>query len=167
MTKSEVRSVVRARIEALGPDERSVASREAAKLLTQLPAWRDARSVMLFESMADEIDATPLFTLAWGKHVVVPRWSLRDRVMEAVDVHKRDTTVDPASIDLFVIPGVAFTRAGQRLGRGAGFYDEFLLRARRSEKGGAIFVGYGFACQLVDSMPIEPHDVSMHEVIVA
>ncbi len=163
MTKSEVRSVVRDRIEAFGAEARAIASREAAKLLTQLPAWRDARSVMLFESMSDEIDTAPLFPLAWGKHVVVPRWSLRDRVMEAVDVHKRDVAVDPGSIDLFVIPGVAFTRSGQRLGRGAGFYDEFLLRARR----GATFVGYGFACQIVDSMPVEPHDISMHEVIVA
>lgn len=167
MTKSEIRSAVRARIKSLGPDERAAASREAARLLTQLPAWRDARSVMLFESMDDEIDTTPLASLAWGKHVVVPRWSLRDRVMEAVDIHKRDSVVDPTSIDLFVIPGVAFTRSGQRLGRGAGFYDEFLLRARRSERGGAIFVGYGFACQIVDSMPVDSHDINMHEVIVA
>jgi 5-formyltetrahydrofolate cyclo-ligase len=69
--------------------------------------------------------------------------------------------VDPRSIDLVVVPGVAFDRRGQRLGTGRGYYDRFLRRLRSD----ATLVGLAFDCQIVDAMPAAPHDVPMHIVI--
>lgn len=61
--------------------------------------------------------------------------------------------IDPAELDLVVVPGVAFDRAGNRLGRGGGFYDRFLPRCP-----GAFLLGVGFAEQMVETMPAEAHD---------
>ena len=64
-------------------------------------------------------------------------------------------------IDLVVCPGVAFTADGRRLGRGRGYYDRYLgdpaFRGFR--------VGVCYAHQLVDDLPVEPHDVRMDRVI--
>jgi len=69
--------------------------------------------------------------------------------------------VPPAEIDLILIPGLAFTRDGQRLGRGGGHYDRYLasLPAR------AMKLGVCFQCQLVESLPVEAHDQRLHAIV--
>jgi len=67
---------------------------------------------------------------------------------------KKSLTLDPAEIDAAVIPGSVFDIQGGRLGYGGGYYDRFLLndapRARR--------IGLGFELQVIDKVPVEPHD---------
>ena len=67
----------------------------------------------------------------------------------------------PAEIDLFVVPGVGFDRAGGRLGHGRAYYDRLLVQARR----GAVMLGVGFECQLVAEVPMTPTDVRMDAVV--
>ena len=62
--------------------------------------------------------------------------------------------VDPAVIDVVLVPGLAFTRDGRRLGQGGGFYDRFLLLLRPD----CMTVGVCFAEQVVDDLPSEAHD---------
>ncbi len=66
----------------------------------------------------------------------------------------------PEAIDLFVVPGVAFTPDGARLGRGKGYYDRYLSQSALR----ACCVGVCFAHQLVADLPVEPHDRSMEVV---
>lgn len=66
----------------------------------------------------------------------------------------------PEAIDLLVVPGVAFTREGARLGRGKGYYDRYLAQ----DEVHAYCVGVCFAHQLVDELPVEPHDRAMDAV---
>lgn len=65
-----------------------------------------------------------------------------------------------AEIDLAVIPGMAFDRAGHRLGRGKGYYDRLLPRLPKAYK-----LGVCFPFQLLDSIPCEEHDVVMDDVV--
>lgn len=58
-------------------------------------------------------------------------------------------------IDVFIVPGVAFTRDGRRLGRGGGYYDATL--AKRGPH--AQTIGVVFDCNVVAELPTEPHDV--------
>jgi 5-formyltetrahydrofolate cyclo-ligase len=69
--------------------------------------------------------------------------------------------VDPATVDLVVVPGVAFTLAGDRLGHGKGYYDRVLAGSN------APTVGACFTEQIVDELPVEPHDVRLQHVIHA
>jgi 5-formyltetrahydrofolate cyclo-ligase len=65
------------------------------------------------------------------------------------------------AVELWVVPGVGFDRAGGRLGRGGGYYDAALASSA------APSIGVCFAAQLVDVVPSEPHDRPVRRVVVA
>lgn len=65
----------------------------------------------------------------------------------------------PEDIDLFIIPGIAFDRKGNRLGRGKGFYDRFLAGTNKP------VIGLCYEFQLLDHIPTEPHDQKMNWII--
>ena len=69
--------------------------------------------------------------------------------------------VEPAGLDLVLVPGVAFDRRGGRLGRGKGYYDGLLAHIRPDTS----LVALAFECQIVPEIPMLPHDVYMHKVI--
>ena len=62
---------------------------------------------------------------------------------------------------MVVVPGVAFTATGHRLGQGGGHFDRFLPRLRS----GCLRVGVCYREQLVDDVPSEPHDVVLDAVV--
>ena len=63
---------------------------------------------------------------------------------------------DYSRLDLVVVPGVAFSSDGKRLGRGKSFYDRFLPLVPR-----AAFVGVCYPCQVVEQIPADPWDIGM------
>ena len=63
-------------------------------------------------------------------------------------------------IDVAVVPGVAFDRRGYRLGRGKGYYDTLLAQLPHTYK-----LGICFDFQKLPSLPVEPHDIPMHEIL--
>ena len=67
---------------------------------------------------------------------------------------------DLESIDMIIVPGVAFDSHGNRMGRGRGFYDRLLKSTPNAAK-----IGVGYDFQLLDTIPVEPHDVPMDCVI--
>ena len=62
-------------------------------------------------------------------------------------------------IDLFIVPGVAFDRKGNRLGRGKGYYDKYMAGITKP------MIGICFDFQLIDSIPAEEHDIKMNMII--
>jgi 5-formyltetrahydrofolate cyclo-ligase len=71
------------------------------------------------------------------------------------------TAVEPTSIDVVVVPGLAFDRRGRRLGYGRGYYDRFLTSLAPH----AVTIGVAFDLQVVDEVPHESHDVALDLVI--
>ncbi len=175
MTKKELRAAMRSRNRALAPKERTAAAGRIFEQIEALPAFRKARCAALFCSLPDE-PPTGEALRRWSlcKRVAVPR--VEGETMRFFDYDPRHLAAGafgieepgadavlcpPEEIDLLVIPGVAFTAAGARLGRGRGYYDRYLaqpeLRARR--------VGVCFAHQIVEALPAEPHDAAMDLVV--
>lgn len=68
--------------------------------------------------------------------------------------------VSPKDIDLVLVPGLAFTFQGQRLGQGAGFYDRFLATIPLTPS-----LGVSFQSQLIPQLPTEPHDKVMQGIV--
>lgn len=66
----------------------------------------------------------------------------------------------PADFDLVLVPGVAFTSRGDRLGYGGGYYDRFLPQCSK-----ATLVALAFREQILDQLPVGEHDVRIHRII--
>ncbi len=126
-----------------------------------------AQTVMAFVGVGTEPDTSSLLELlaAEGIAVVLPRVEhghivaapLQDAPMAAgrYGIPSPDgPAVDAATIDVVVVPGLAFTRDGRRLGQGGGYYDRFLPLVRND----CTTIGVCFAEQLVDDLATEPHD---------
>ena len=76
-------------------------------------------------------------------------------------VADRAEKCDPISIDLFIVPAVAFARSGERLGRGAGYYDRFF----GSFKTDALRIGLSYDFQVLGHLPSMDHDMRVDKII--
>jgi 5-formyltetrahydrofolate cyclo-ligase len=151
--KSTLRAQMLQQLQTMTSDDRIARSEKICARVFDSPAWQTARAVLLFSSMRTEPQIAALETAAVteGKSIFIIPQTLR---VES----ELELTFTP---DLVLVPGLAFSRAGHRLGRGGGFYDR-LLRGRAAH---AIKVGVCFAFQLVEAVPIEPHDAIMNAVM--
>jgi 5-formyltetrahydrofolate cyclo-ligase len=131
------------------PSERSIAIWSHVRVE---PAVRAARSLMAFASVPGEPDSASFieWCVGLGKHVVVPEAD-----------PSAPMPADPRSLDVVIAPGLAFTREGDRLGQGGGWYDRVL-----GEVGDrCTTIGVGFAVQVLDELPVAVHDVRLDVVI--
>jgi 5-formyltetrahydrofolate cyclo-ligase len=67
-----------------------------------------------------------------------------------------DILAEPEELDIVLVPGLAFTAEGRRLGQGGGYYDRFLPFCSK-----ALLVGAALPGQIIDELPCEEHDVKM------
>ena len=176
LTKSELRRAIRANIRSLSADERAEAARLIVAEIESDPRFVAARTVAAFMPLGDE---PPLREAVerWAaeKRVVVPRiegnqmrffdFCAEQMASGAFGIEEPQSTAEcpPELIEVMVVPGVAFTAEGARMGRGRGYYDRYLgvPAAARIYK-----IGTCFACQLVEQLIVEPHDVLMDRVVV-
>ena len=177
--KRRLREQVLQRRDAMAGARRLAAGEALRARLVALPAVTDAATILCFASFRSEIDTMPLIDwwLAHGIAVALPR-IIGPRHMEAFAVTdpKSDllpgrhdipepreglALVDPAVIDVVIVPGSAFDREGGRMGYGGGFYDAFLRRLRPDARR----IGIGFEAQLVERVPREAHDLCVDLVV--
>lgn len=176
MTKQDLRRAVAARKALLSAHERLEAARAVFDALERLTAFTLAENILLYHSLPDELP-THEFLDKWGKsrgkRFFLPRvngvnldilpYDSSRMALGAFHIEEPqgDDTVDMSEIDMVVVPGVAFDRSRNRLGRGKGFYDRLLAGSR------AVTVGVAFDCQLFDAdeIPVEPHDVALDYII--
>jgi len=167
--------------QGLSPEEVERASLAVARRVLVRPEALQAPVVSVYAAAASEIQTASLLSafLAMGKIVAVPDWQgwragsgvrllavtgPSDLVPGGVVPQPRfapDRLVGADRVGLFLVPGLAFTLRGDRLGMGGGFYDRLLSEASPAA---AVF-GLAFPFQMVDQLPVEPHDVPVHRVI--
>jgi 5-formyltetrahydrofolate cyclo-ligase len=176
--KALLRRQMRQVLERLSGAARAEASRQVCASLRRKAAWTRARFILFFAPLPDEIDIFPLLTTAIeeGKSVALPRYIEADRAYSVSRVadpvgdleRGRYGIREPRAscpgvalnrLDLVLVPGVAFTVAGRRLGRGMGYYDRLLRSV------GGMKCGVGFDEQVVPEIPAEPHDVELDLIV--
>ncbi len=175
MTKQDIRQLMRQRKASCSPAERARLSQAVVQRLMLTAAWQRSHTVLLYHSLPDEVDTHELLrqAVAEGKRVLLPVVvgdDLELRPFHATEELQEGAfhILEPSGaavqnltdIDLAIIPGVAFTPQGQRLGRGRGYYDRLLPRLTQAHK-----TGLCWPFQLVETIPSEPHDIIMDEVI--
>lgn len=176
--KGELRARLEGWRESLPARSVEAWSEAAREALCRLPAYRAARRLLLYLSVANEVDTHPLLARALreGKRVFAPRVDREHRRLLVGEVHDPRQDLEPgpfrgileprharavtpgAAFDLVVVPGVAFDRFGNRIGRGAGYYDRLLATLAP----GTPTVGLLFAGQIVPRCPAGPRDRPVH-----
>lgn len=180
--KAAVRSHMRALRRALAPGEH--ASRDAA-ILRNLGARDDVQAAIarkspfcLYLATSVEIDLAPLCERLWRADVpvCVPCWNAAARIYFPAR-HVRNgrlvagpcgipepahpVSVAPESVGVWIVPGLAFTRTGDRLGYGGGWYDRMLAHAAA----GALRLGVAYGFQIAEELPREPFDIRLDGVV--
>jgi len=172
LDKKILRQEIRNRKKAHNKEELAGQSRLILQKLAQHPAFQEAERIMLYASLPDEVQTLD-FIDEWKerKHIILPTVVGDDIIPVEVttgsamvegDFHILEPDDKPyeGGFDLIVVPGMAFDREGHRLGRGRGYYDRFLAKYPEVKT-----IGICFDFQLLDSIPTEPHDRLVEEVI--
>ena len=145
--KAGLRAAMLQQLRLMTAEERAARSVNICHHVMASEQWRNAERVLLFSPMRTEPDISPLAeaTKEGSKlAAIIPRTLRHEHELELLFVP-----------DFVLVPGLAFSRAGHRLGRGGGFYDRLLAGRARD----AVKVGVCFALQLHNEIPFEAHDV--------
>ena len=159
---------------AIPHDERDQVSHALIKKFLATEIFRESKIIMAYASTPDELQLNELFAACFAeeKILAIP-FIVGKGEIQAVEVPNFDALeigafniltvkrelrkfIKPALLDCVIVPGAAFDIHGGRLGLGGGYYDRFLTKAVNAKK---IALAYDF--QLVDDLPLEPHDAKI------
>ncbi|MDB6071267.1 MAG: 5-formyltetrahydrofolate cyclo-ligase [Verrucomicrobiales bacterium] len=174
--KVALRTELRTCLRAMTPAQREASSASLCRKIRELPDFQHARVIALFHPTATEPDLLPLLespgkvflfplchadrTLTWHRVEREGSW-----ISSAFGIPEPDPARAPAwaepRFDLILVPGLAFSADGHRLGHGAGFYDRFLASIPASVP----TVGVCFSCQIKTTLPVESHDLPVQRVL--
>lgn len=174
--KTDLRRKVLSELLAISKGARKKASRMIEDRLK--PHLDEAQCVMAFWPLPSEPDITGILKSLYNEGITICLPGVDGNCMNPykvddfstlkpspIGVHEPDTSSAEAfpdnRLDLVIVPGVAFSRSGDRLGRGGGYYDQFLCRLAPSTPRVAV----AFETQVYRSIPREPHDIPVHSVI--
>lgn len=172
MDKEDIRRRVKARKSMLTEIERIASARNVFDKLEKLAAFAMSNRILIYNSLPDEL-STREFIDRWvdTKEFFLPRVNGIDLDILPYDRQRMhigafrieepsgDDIHDPESLEMIIVPAVAYDRNGNRVGRGKGFYDRLLRKTK------ALRVGVAYDFQLVDEIEIEAHDIPVDIVI--
>lgn len=183
--KNRIREAMRAGRRKVAPSVRMAAS---AAVCERILDREDVKGMLaakrpfaVYLASLNELDLSPLIESLWsvGCPVQVPAWRNGTYVLVP---YSRETTLVPGPMGIlepdpegsvptdlgsvpavWIVPGLAFTRQGSRLGYGGGWYDRLLSVADPS----AILLGVAYPFQMAEELPSEVHDIRLTDVVVA
>ena len=172
MEKKELRAHIKTLKKQHNKEQLLEQSEQILAKLEQHPDFAKAEIVMLYSALPDEVQ-TQAFLEKWhlkkkiilptvvGDDIIPVEYG-KDTAFAVGDFNILEPQNEPytGGFDLIIVPGVAFDRKGNRLGRGRGYYDRFLCQHLDVK-----CIGICFDFQLVDEVPAEAFDIRMDEVL--
>jgi 5-formyltetrahydrofolate cyclo-ligase len=179
--KQYIRQSIRAARRGLSEAERLARSRRVWEHVAALACYQQARVVLGYMAFDHEVltDGLMQWAMASGKQLVLPMvlGNRQDMALYVIEDLERDMApgyagileprpqrtraVAPETLELALIPGVAFDLRGGRLGFGAGYYDRLLSRLPRAIP----MVGLAFDFQVIPRLPLQPHDMLLDAIV--
>jgi len=162
---------------SLKPGDIAQWSEQAATRIQSLEAFRRAKVVACYLAMPHEVQTAPLLVACrrLGQRVCVPAFDDRSGCYRLAWLTTNDILApgrwqvpepiepnwiaQPETVDVVIVPGLAFDATGRRLGHGSGGFDRLL------EKLTAFKIGLAFAAQMKPRVAVEPHDIPMDAVV--
>jgi len=178
--KEKIRIEMRKQLKALSREDRAKRSRLIAAKLRKDANFKTAKTVLFYISTAEEVDTRELAAeaLKEGKMVLVPAIDSKNKLMTACVVLDLDKDLIPGSygilepnpekrvaahqdsIDVVLVPGLAFDQTNNRLGRSGGYYDRFLAKLPKKTS----TYGLAFQFQVVKVLPVTELDIPVSRV---
>ena len=169
ISKQQIRREIEAKRKSLEPQWLVAASVRIVEHFQTMEAFPPAGTVALYKAIGGEVDLDSLFSICWkaGKHTCIPIFNAKAKIYEMAEVSAEtqystghygireplSPTLCPMhQIDLIAVPGVAFDRTGNRLGRGGGYYDRLL------DGFSGVSAAVAFDFQILPEIPVEQHD---------
>jgi len=184
-SKKEIKKEIRERVLTLlrnqKEEKRLKGSLIVQNELFQLKEFHNCELILFYASFDGEVDTFEMIKQAksLGKKIGLPSIDKQDNKFIPRYIHRleedlqegkygisepkphEENIIDYKNIDMVIVPGVAFDKENNRLGRGAGYYDHFLKELSADIPK----VGLAFDFQVVDSLPYEEHDVRLTHVL--
>lgn len=175
MDKATLRKTVREAKQCVSAEEKKRRSRVIMERLENLPVFQQARFVLAYWSMDDEVSTHEmierwyrqkimLLPCVKGDELILKQYTgadcLHAGIRYGIGEPMGDTFHDLDCVEVAVVPGVAFDRQQNRMGRGRGFYDRLLATMPK-----VYTIGVAFQFQLFDHIPVDSHDVPMCQVL--
>lgn len=173
--KRQIRRTVLEERDALSPGVRAEWGARIARRVVELPEVRDVRAVMVFSSFGSEVPTAPLIEVLRERGIVVALPRIEAGELVPVAYTPGDPVraasfgalepigqngIEPASLDVVGVPGVAFDRLGGRVGYGGGYYDRFLRGLP------AFRVGIAFGLQVIEGpLPAGRFDLPVQAIV--
>ncbi|MDD5770938.1 MAG: 5-formyltetrahydrofolate cyclo-ligase [Candidatus Omnitrophica bacterium] len=178
LTKGKIRSKILLALKTQKEEDRSRKSRIIQRKLLRNKVFKKAKIVMFYVAFGGEVKTEEMIKEAkkMGKLICVPVCRRDREIMQpaVLEDHSRlkegpygvlepasRALVDPDELDLIIVPGLAFDRKGNRLGRGKGCYDRFLGALSDNMPS----IGLAFDFQILPLVPTANHDVTIKQVI--
>ncbi|WP_309382695.1 5-formyltetrahydrofolate cyclo-ligase [Cerasicoccus frondis] len=173
-SKAALRHLALARRSALHPQERHTRDVNILQRLFALSDFTKADRVLFYVSYGAEVDTHGMMNRCFGgKTVLAPRvngdrlhihelQSLEELQPGAFGILEPIAglrEVEPASVEIILVPGAAFDLRGHRIGYGKGYYDRLLNGVN------ALKIGLAYDRQIIDHVPDEPHDIPVDILI--
>jgi len=185
MTKRQIREKILKKLKEQREELRKKKSLKIKRQLFSQPQFSQADTVMFYIAKREEVDTTGMIidALKKGKKVVVPMTLVKHKKITPLQLKNPEKELEKGpygiyqpkkqfmkrkvllkSIDLAIVPGVAFDRFGNRLGRGGGYFDRFLSKL---QKYNIPIFGLAFKFQIVKQLPTLSHDIPVTKLIFA
>jgi 5-formyltetrahydrofolate cyclo-ligase len=179
MDKKSYRELIKQKRSVLDIEIKKESDSNIRNMLFQTKEYKVCENLFIYISIGGEVDTHEIInkSLDLGKKVFVPKVNRNTRSMNAIQINsiKELVEVQPFNIlepkdngeviqeeciDLIIMPGLAFSKNGDRLGYGGGYYDKFLKHNTKSPR---IALAYDF--QIFDSIPVEVYDEKVSHII--
>jgi len=171
--KAALRKHIRQLKESYVPEDFKSHSGMIFSNLEQLPVFLNARNILIYHSLDDEVHTLDFvnkwadkknfyFPVVDGDNLLFRKYHASTNFRKAnLNVYEPDgdNITEYSDIDMVIVPGIAFDKKKNRLGRGKGYYDRFLANIS------AVKIGVCFNFQLLDEIPADMNDISMDWVI--
>lgn len=170
MNKQEIRNKIKQLKASLSNTQKETEALIVKQKIENSLWFRNASNILTYNSLPDELcTASHLQDWKAFKTLYLPRVNGDDleilyaenTVIGSFNIYEPtgNNIIPPSKIDLAIIPGIAFSPNGARIGRGKGYYDRLLVNLN------ALKIGICYDCQLLNNLPHESHDIYMDAII--
>ncbi|MGM0640392.1 MAG: 5-formyltetrahydrofolate cyclo-ligase [Thermotogota bacterium] len=173
MNKKEIRKSIINKRKSLSKNEVENMSSIIIKKIIQEEFFKNSKNIAMYYPYKNEVDLLDIFKENKDfKNFLFPKVHGKEMIFHLVkdlddfskgnfNIMEPKTKVFQGHIDLFLIPGVAFSPHQYRIGYGGGFYDKYISKNVNKSK----LIGIAFDLQIIENLPVEKHDQKLDMII--